>query len=62
MKTISQIEPKTQNSYQTPLWRPGDQLPHHHPDAWSALQRNADAYEQHLRDEERRHFADRRAA
>jgi hypothetical protein len=46
-----------------PRWQPGTAIPKDsHPDALEALRRNADAYEQFKRDEERKHFADRRAA
>jgi hypothetical protein len=61
MDTIPQIEPKTQNSYQS-QWTPGDKLPQRQADAWSALQRNAAAYDKYLHDEERKQLADRRAA
>ncbi len=52
------------SEYQPPTrFRPGAPLPKNsHPEAHAALARNADAYEQRLRDEERKHFASRRAA
>jgi hypothetical protein len=53
---LAEYQPKTH-------WQPGDPLPRHaQPDARAALARNADAYEQFKRDEERKHLADRRVA
>ncbi len=43
MQILPQIEPKTQNSYQSQRI-PGDKLPPRQPDAWQALRRNADAF------------------
>ncbi len=56
---LSEYQPKTR-------WEPGRPIPRRgsgiEPNAVEALTRNADAYEQFKRDEERKRLADRRAA
>jgi hypothetical protein len=50
MKNIPRIESKTPQHYQTlQRWIPGEPLPSRRPDAYTALERNADAGAQVLK-------------